>query len=64
MLHVGSASSVAYPTGVKSVPPPHGLAVGRMDAPAKWVKWVGLASFTNYDITRYGSHDPHQSLGA
>ena len=53
MPHVRGASSVEYPVGVKPVPPPDGLAVGRMDASANWVKWVKLSSFTNYDIMRY-----------
>jgi prepilin-type N-terminal cleavage/methylation domain-containing protein len=53
MPHVRGSASVIYPTGVNPVPPPDGLAVGRMDASATWVKWVKLASFTNYDIMRY-----------
>jgi hypothetical protein len=50
--HRGS-SSVNYPTGIKPLPPPDGLAVGRLDGSAKWVKWASLASYTNYDIMRY-----------
>jgi prepilin-type N-terminal cleavage/methylation domain-containing protein len=53
MPHVGGSASVVYPTGVKPVPPPEGLAVGRLDGSAAWVKWSRLASFTNYDIMRY-----------
>ena len=53
MPHVRGSASVVYPTGVKPVPPPDGLAVGRMDASAAWVKWIKLSSFTNYDIIRY-----------
>jgi prepilin-type N-terminal cleavage/methylation domain-containing protein len=53
MPHVKGSASVYYPTGVKPVPPPDGLAIGRMDGSATWIKWVRLASFTNYDIMRY-----------
>jgi prepilin-type N-terminal cleavage/methylation domain-containing protein len=53
MPHVRGSSSVMYPAGVKPLPPPEGLAIGRMDASANWVKWARLSSFTNYDIMRY-----------
>ena len=53
MPHVKGSSSVIYPTGVKPLPAPDGLAVGRMDGSATWVKWIRLSSFTNYDIMRY-----------
>jgi hypothetical protein len=53
MPHVRGSSSVNYPTGVKPLPPPDGLAVGRLDGSAKWVKWASLASYMNYDIMRY-----------
>lgn len=53
MPHVGGSASVIYPAGVKPLPAPEGLAVGRMDGSAAWVKWIKLASFTNYDIMRY-----------
>ena len=53
MPHVKGSASVMYPTGVKPLPAPDGLAVGRMDGSATWVKWLRLASFTNYDIMRY-----------
>ena len=53
MPHVRGSSSVNNPTGVKPLPPPDGLAVGRLDGSAKWVKWASLASYTNYDIMRY-----------
>ena len=47
------SSSVNYPAGVKPLPAPDGLAAGRLDGSAKWVKWASLASYTNYDIMRY-----------
>ena len=53
MPHVRGSASVMYPVGVKPVPAPEGLAVGRLDSSANWVKWERLASFTNYDIMRY-----------
>ena len=53
MPHVRGSASVIYPTGAKPLPPPEGLAVGRMDGSAAWVKWGRLSSFTNYDIMRY-----------
>jgi prepilin-type N-terminal cleavage/methylation domain-containing protein len=53
MPHVRGSASVVYPTGVKPVPAPECLAVGRLDSSANWVKWERLASFTNYDIMRY-----------
>jgi len=53
MPHVRGSASVIYPTGVKPLPPPEGLAVGRVDGSAAWVKWIRLSSFTNYDIMRY-----------
>ena len=53
MPHVRGSASVKYPIGVKPVPAPEGLAVGRLDSSANWVKWERLASFTNYDIMRY-----------
>ena len=55
MPHVRGSASVMYPTGVRPSPAPDGLAVGRMDGSAAWVKWARLASFTNYDIMRYES---------
>ncbi len=53
MPHVKGSASVMYATGIKPLPPPEGLAVGRLDTSANWVKWSRLASFTNYDIMRY-----------
>jgi prepilin-type N-terminal cleavage/methylation domain-containing protein len=53
MPHVRGSASVMYPTGVKPLPPPDGLAVGRIDGSVNWVKWIRLASYTNYDIMRY-----------
>ena len=53
MPHVRGSSSVLYPAGVKPQPPPDGLAVGRMDGSATWVKWLKLASYTNYDVMHY-----------
>jgi len=53
MPHVRCSASVIYPSGVKPLPAPEGLAVGRMDGSAAWVKWGRLASITNYDIMRY-----------
>jgi hypothetical protein len=50
--HVRASSSINYPTGVKPLPPPDGLAVGRLDGSANWVKRASLASYTNYDIMR------------
>lgn len=55
MPHVRGSASVMYPTGVRPLPAPDGLAVGRMDGSAAWVKWSRLASFTNYDIMRFES---------
>jgi hypothetical protein len=53
MPHVRESASVNYPTGVKPVPTPVGLAVGRMDGSSNWVKWIELAVYANYDIMRY-----------
>lgn len=53
MPHVRGSMSVEYATGVNPLPPPDGLAVGRLDGSAGWVKWMKLLSFTNYDIMRY-----------
>ena len=43
MPHVNGGAARAYPVGAKP-PAADGLAVGRMDASATWVKWVKLAS--------------------
>jgi prepilin-type N-terminal cleavage/methylation domain-containing protein len=53
MPHVKGSAAVMYPAGVKPSPPPEGLAVGRVDGSATWVKWLKLATFTDYDIMRY-----------
>jgi prepilin-type N-terminal cleavage/methylation domain-containing protein len=53
MPHVRGSSAVMYAAGVPCRPAPEGLAVGRMDGSAAWVKWQKLASFTNYDVMRY-----------
>jgi hypothetical protein len=42
MPHMKGGPAAQYPVGIKP-PPADGLAVGRMDASATWVKWLKLA---------------------
>jgi prepilin-type N-terminal cleavage/methylation domain-containing protein len=42
MPHVRGGAAATYPVGTQP-PPADGLAVGRMDASATWVKWLKLA---------------------
>jgi prepilin-type N-terminal cleavage/methylation domain-containing protein len=53
MPHVRGSAAVYYPPGVACSPPPEGLAVGRLDGSATWVKWIKLSKFVNYDVMRY-----------
>ena len=41
MPHVNGAAAKTYPVGTKP-PPADGLAIGRLDASATWVKWTRL----------------------
>jgi F0F1-type ATP synthase alpha subunit len=52
MPHVKGGSAVTYNTGVRPAAS-DGLAVGRTDGSAQWVKWLKLNTVTNYDILRY-----------
>lgn len=53
MPHLRGKGAAVYPTGVRPLPPPEGLAVGRLDGSSKWVKWGKLANFVNYDRMYY-----------
>jgi hypothetical protein len=53
MPHVGGSRLVLYPAGANPVPPPDGLAVGRVDGSALWVKWARLASLQQADKIYY-----------
>jgi prepilin-type N-terminal cleavage/methylation domain-containing protein len=53
MPHVGGSLLVLYPPGVNPVPPPDGLAVGRVDASALWVPWKRLAKLQQADAIFY-----------
>ena len=53
MPHVGGSRLVLYPAGQAPVPAPDGLAVGRVDGSASWVKWSRLASLQQADKIYY-----------
>ena len=53
MPHVGGSALVLYGPQVKPVPSPDGLAVGRMDGSATWVRWSRLAPVRQADVLYY-----------
>ena len=53
MPHVGGSALVLYGPQVKPLPPPDGLAVGRMDGSATWVRWAKLAPVRQADVLYY-----------
>ena len=53
MPHVRDSALVLYPPGVNPVPSPDGLAVGRVDGSASWVKWMKLVALRQVDLIYY-----------
>jgi hypothetical protein len=53
MPHVRDSALVLYPPGVNPVPSPDGLAVGRVDGSASWVKWMKLVALRQVDVIYY-----------
>ena len=53
MPHVRGSQLVLYPAGQNPVPAPDGLAVGRVDGSAIWVKWQKLVPLKQADTIFY-----------
>ena len=53
MPHVRGSALVLYDPGVKPFPLPDGLAVGRIDGSATWVKWTKLVPIKQVDTIYY-----------
>ncbi len=53
MPHMRDSALVLYLPGVNPVPSPDGLAVGRVDGSASWVKWMKLVALRQVDVIYY-----------